>query len=208
FAVAGDGFRQEMGDARRLLEARRDSADSAAEAAELERLLVALAGLESLTRRYDQESADCLAAIRGNRPAEARERLTSIDGLRDHLNLRLEALRAGLFISLQTMARDAEAAQAQAQLATVVVFVLSSILGLAVAAVGAVRLIRAIRSVVRGAEAVEQGDLTARIDITSHDEIGRLAASFNRMTEGLRMRDLIRDMFGRYVDRRIAEQLI
>ena len=77
-----------------------------------------------------------------------------------------------------------------------------------VAAVGAVRLIRSIRSIVRGAEAVESGNLDTRIEIASGDEIGRLAASFNRMTEGLRMRDLIRDTFGKYVDRRIAEQLI
>ena len=85
---------------------------------------------------------------------------------------------------------------------------LSSVLGLSVAAVGAVRLIRSIQSIVRGAEAVEEGKLDTEIEIRSRDEIGRLAASFNRMTEGLRMRDRIRDVFGKYVDRRIAEQLI
>src|SRR5262249_32878183 len=62
--------------------------------------------------------------------------------------------------------------------------------------------------IVQGAEAVEGGNLDTRIEIASRDEIGRLAASFNRMTEGLRMRDRIRDVFGKYVDRRIAEQLI
>src|SRR5262249_6337178 len=62
--------------------------------------------------------------------------------------------------------------------------------------------------IVQGAEAVEGGNLDMRIEIASRDEIGRLAASFNRMTEGLRMRDRIRDVFGKYVDRRIAEQLI
>jgi class 3 adenylate cyclase len=106
------------------------------------------------------------------------------------------------------MSKDTQAAQARAQMATIVVFVLSSILGLCVAAIGAARLIRSIRSLVRGAEAVEEGNLDTRIEIRSRDEIGRLAASFNRMTEGLRMRDLIRETFGRYVDRRIAEQLI
>ena len=92
--------------------------------------------------------------------------------------------------------------------ATIVVFVISTILGLAVAAVGAVRLIRSIRSIVRGAEAVEGGDLEHRIHLDRRDEIGRLARSFNEMTEGLRMRERIRETFGRYVDRRIAEQLI
>ncbi len=71
------------------------------------------------------------------------------------------------------------------------------------------RLIRSIRSIVHGAEAVEKGNLETHIDIPPRrDEIGRLARSFNQMTEGLRMRERIRETFGRYVDRRIAEQLI
>jgi adenylate cyclase len=70
------------------------------------------------------------------------------------------------------------------------------------------RVIRSIKSVVLGAEAVEGGNLDTKIQIASRDEIGRLAASFNRMTEGLRMRERIRETFGRYVDRRIAEELI
>ena len=139
---------------------------------------------------------------------EARQRLVTIDGLRDELAERLEAARAGMFAVLKTISKDAQAAQARAQIATIVVFVLSSILGLGVAAIGAVRLIRSIKSIVRGAEAVESGNLDTRIEIASRDEIGRLAASFNRMTEGLRMRDFIRDTFGRYVGRRVAEQLI
>src|SRR5262249_50886699 len=50
--------------------------------------------------------------------------------------------------------------------------------------------------------------LETHIDIARRDEIGRLAVSFNRMIEGLRMRDWIRDMFGKYVDPRVAERLI
>jgi class 3 adenylate cyclase len=113
-----------------------------------------------------------------------------------------------MFAVLKAISKEAAAAQARAQTATIVIFALSSILGLGGAAIGAVRLIQSIKSIVRGAEAVEGGNLDTRIEIPSRDEIGRLAASFNRMTEGLRMRDWIRDTFGRYVDRRIAEQLI
>jgi class 3 adenylate cyclase len=109
---------------------------------------------------------------------------------------------------LKVISKEAQDAQARARVATIVVFVLSSILGLGVAALGALRVIRSIKSLVLGAEAVEGGNLDTRIQIASRDEIGRLAASFNRMTEGLRMRDRIRETFGRYVDRRIAEQLI
>jgi adenylate cyclase len=128
--------------------------------------------------------------------------------LRQQLGERLETMRAGMFATLKVISREAQDTEERARVATIAVFVLSSILGLGVAALGAMRVIRSIKAVVLGAEAVEGGNLDTRIQIVSRDEIGRLAASFNRMTEGLRMRDRIRETFGRYVDRRIAEQLI
>jgi class 3 adenylate cyclase len=208
FLTAQTEFYREVADAERLLESERESTSSESAASDLQRLTKALAGLRALTETYEKEAGDCLAAVRARSLPEARQRLVTIDGLRDELAERLEAARAGMFAVLKTISKDAQAAQARAQIATIVVFVLSSILGLGVAAIGAVRLIRSIKSIVRGAEAVESGNLDTRIEIASRDEIGRLAASFNRMTEGLRMRDFIRDTFGRYVGRRVAEQLI
>jgi adenylate cyclase len=117
-------------------------------------------------------------------------------------------MRAGMAEVLYTISKEAEAAHARAETVAIIVFVLSSILGLGVAALGAVRLVRSIKSIVRGAEAVEGGNLDTRIPVPSRDEIGRLADSFNRMTEGLRLRERIRDTFGKYVDRRIAQELI
>jgi len=48
------------------------------------------------------------------------------------------------------------------------------------------RLTRPIADLVRGTTAVTSGDLDVTIPITSHDELGRLAASFNSMTAVLR----------------------
>jgi class 3 adenylate cyclase len=207
FLTAQSEFRREVADAERLLESERDSTSSESAASDLQRLTEALAGIKALTETYEKEAGAGLAAVRARLP-EARQHLVTIDGVRDELAERLEEVRAGMFAVLKTISKEAQAAQARAQMATIVVFVLSSILGLGVAAIGAVRLIRSIKSLVRVAEAVERGNLDTRIEIASRDEIGRLAASFNRMTEGLRMRDWIRDTLGRYVDRRIAEQLI
>ena len=208
FLAARAGFHQELDDGERLLDDRWIASASRSAVSGLGQLRDELGALRTLVKSYDSETDACLAAIRAGSLSEARQRLAPIDDLRDRLGETLESVRAGMFAVLQTVSRDAQAAQARAQTATIVVFALSSILGLSVAAVGAVRLIRSIRSIVRGAEAVEGGNLDTRIEIASRDEIGRLAASFNRMTEGLRMRDLIRDTFGKYVDRRIAEQLI
>ena len=208
FLAARAGFHRQLELGERLLDERWIASASENAVSGLDQLRGKLAELKTLTERYDRDTDACLAAIRTRSISEARRRLDGIDDLRDQLGGTLESVRAGMFTVLQTVSNDARAAQARAQVATIVVFVLASILGLSVAGVGAVRLIRSIRSIVRGAEAVEGGNLDTRIEIASRDEIGRLAASFNRMTEGLRMRDLIRDTFGKYVDRRIAEQLI
>jgi class 3 adenylate cyclase len=208
FQSAQTKLQRELADAQQLLQSERDSTSSLSAASHLQKLSEALTGLKTLTDSYEKEASAGIASIQARALPEARQRLATIDRLRDELTVRLEAVRSGMRSVLETISKEAQASQARAQIATIVVFVLSSILGLSVAAFGAVRLIRAIQSIVRGAEAVEGGHLDTRIEIASRDEIGRLAASFNRMTEGLRMRDRIRDVFGKYVDRRIAEQLI
>jgi len=46
-----------------------------------------------------------------------------------------------------------------------------------------------LRALERAVQAVAQGDLSARIDVRRGDEIGRLAAQFDRMTAAIRERD-------------------
>ncbi|HEX3210295.1 MAG TPA: adenylate/guanylate cyclase domain-containing protein [Geminicoccaceae bacterium] len=208
FLKARTEFHREIADAERLLGLERDSTSSGIVAADLQKLTEALTGLMQLIEVYEQQTDACLAAVSERSLPEARQRLVTIDGLRQELGKRLETMRAGMFTTLKAVSKEAQDAQARARIATMVVFVLASILGLGVAALAAMRVIRSIKYLVLGAEAVEGGNLDTSIQIGSRDEIGRLAASFNRMTEGLRMRDRIRETFGRYVDRRIAEQLI
>jgi len=57
-------------------------------------------------------------------------------------------------------------------------------------------------------EAVKQGDLDARVPITSGDELGQLAASFNEMMQGLSEREALREAFGAYVDPDVAERVL
>jgi len=208
FLAAREQVQVELVEARRLLEAERSGTKYATASSDLHKLADSVLGLMALTAAYEKEASVCISAIRTRSLSQARQQLATVDKVRDQLSVQLETARSGMRTILEEISTEAHASQKRAQTATIFVFVLSSILGLSVAAIGAVRLIRSIQYIVRGAEAVEEGNLDTRIDIKSRDEIGRLAASFNRMTEGLRMRDRIRDVFGKYVDRRIAEQLI
>ncbi len=69
-------------------------------------------------------------------------------------------------------------------------------------------VLQPVDELLEATEAVKQGDLDARVPITSGDELGRLAASFNEMMEGLSEREALREAFGSYVDPDVAERVL
>jgi adenylate cyclase len=58
------------------------------------------------------------------------------------------------------------------------------------------------------AHRVEEGDFTEPLPVEGSDEIAALKRRFNLMVEGLRQKDLIEETFGRYVDKKIADELM
>jgi adenylate cyclase len=94
---------------------------------------------------------------------------------------------------------------------------LAAILGLVVVAlvVGLFTLVVATRSVAervgelrRALARVRAGDFAARVVVDDASEIGRLQVGFNAMTAGLAERERIREVFGTYVDRDVAEHIL
>jgi len=69
-------------------------------------------------------------------------------------------------------------------------------------------LLRPLSDLVAAASRVEAGDYTARVPVTTGDEAGHVARSFNRMAAGLAEREQIREAFGTYVDPEIARRII
>ena len=56
-------------------------------------------------------------------------------------------------------------------------------------------------------ERVQNGDLGARVPLLSSDEAGAAGVAFNAMVEGLAERAWLRETFGRYVSREVADAL-
>ncbi|WP_158888866.1 adenylate/guanylate cyclase domain-containing protein [Amycolatopsis anabasis] len=65
--------------------------------------------------------------------------------------------------------------------------------------------IRTVRAALRR---VERGDLDAEVVVFDGTELGLLQSGFNRMVEGLRERERIRDVFGRQVGHEVAKKAL
>jgi adenylate cyclase len=65
-----------------------------------------------------------------------------------------------------------------------------------------------VRDLVAGTVAVEGGNLDTEVRVTSDDEVSRLTGSFNHMVGELRLKERIKDTFGKYMDPRIVANLL
>ncbi len=68
--------------------------------------------------------------------------------------------------------------------------------------------LRPIRDLAEGTERVAAGDYSQRLPVVQDDDLGALAASFNRMQTGLAERQRLQAAFGTYVDPVLASRLL
>ncbi|MGA7055129.1 MAG: adenylate/guanylate cyclase domain-containing protein, partial [Mycobacterium sp.] len=68
--------------------------------------------------------------------------------------------------------------------------------------------LRPIRDLAAGTERVAAGDYSQRLPVVQDDDLGALAASFNRMQAGLAERQRLQGAFGTYVDPVLAARLL
>jgi class 3 adenylate cyclase len=159
-------------------------------------------------RHLNAENERLLAVLdAGDTKALAAE-MVRIDELRDELNSKLEGVRADMQNLLRKDANMTVAKQHQVMLISVALTVLAAILGLVFAALVSAGVTRPVRRLLEGTKAVEAGNLEGTLVATSRDEIGHLTIAFNQMVEQLRLKERLRETFGKYVDPRVVEGLI
>ncbi len=69
-------------------------------------------------------------------------------------------------------------------------------------------VLRPIADLQKATERVLEGDFSVSVPVTTGDETGELAASFNAMVAGLAERERIREAFGTYLDSEVAEYIL
>ena len=91
-------------------------------------------------------------------------------------------------------------------------YLILALLGLAISAAVGIWIARGVSEPVlqlaEGARKIGEGDYQHRVNMNQPDEMGLLAASFNRMSEGLAERDQVRDLLGKVVSPAVAEELL
>ncbi len=90
----------------------------------------------------------------------------------------------------------------------VIVFGAGIVIIAAIGVVVARSIVQPVTTLVNASQRVAQGDLEARVEVQSRDEIGLLGRAFNRMTDGLKEREFIKDIFGRVVSKQVRETLM
>ena len=69
-------------------------------------------------------------------------------------------------------------------------------------------ILRPIADLRRATKVVAEGRYDVSVPVTTGDELGELAASFNQMVEGLAERERLREAFGTYLDKSVAEYIL
>jgi class 3 adenylate cyclase len=195
--------------ARKLINAIIDDMSTPSDNAALARIDSRIDSLMSEFRVHlKEESTVLLSALNARDFAEVRRSMERTDTLRDELDEKIDVVRAEMAKVSNGAIATIRSEQIQAVVISAVVTLLAAIVGLIFSHIVSGGIIRSVRQLLEGTRAVEAGHLDRCIDVTTEDEIGQLAAAFNRMVLQLRENRRVRETFGKYIDPRVVEGLI
>jgi class 3 adenylate cyclase len=195
--------------ARTLLNAIIEDTSTPSDNAALGRIDSRIDSLLSESRRnLKQVAEELLLQLDARDFAAVRRSLARADALRDELDEKINAVRTEMLKTSYGAIATIRSEQSQAVVISAIATVLAAIVGLIFANLVSGGIIRSVRQLLEGTRAVEAGQLDQSIDVATGDEIGQLAAAFNRMVVQLRENRRVRETFGKYIDPRVVEGLI
>ncbi|TGN80564.1 HAMP domain-containing protein [Bradyrhizobium yuanmingense] len=209
FEALDRNFEREAEAARKLINAIIDDPRTYSDNAALARLDVRIeSSVAELRRDLDEGNAKLLKQVEAKDMAAARGTLEHLDTLRDAFNRKVDAIRADMLAQVYFSTSQVTGRQHQTIIVSGVVTLLAAIVGFVFALLVSSGITRPVRLLLAGAREVEAGRFDKPITVSTQDEIGELAAAFNRMIEQLRHNERIRETFGRYIDPKVVQGLI
>jgi len=153
-------------------------------------------------------SGRILALAERNEMTAAAELRSFLSRQRDEFVAAVAELRSDVQSFSLASLQEAEQHEGRIVALSILITLGAALSGLLFASLAASGLVRPIRRLLDGTQAVENGRLDTELPVTTRDEIGMLTESFNHMVLQLRLKDRIKDTFGKYIDPRIVEELI
>jgi adenylate cyclase len=209
FEEADRKIDEEAESARNLINAIIDDTTTPSDNAALARIETRIeTALIELRHEMDVAHKKLLEEVNAQQMTEARGTLEHIDAIRDQFNQKIDGIRADMLKQVFASTSQVIRRQHQAIIISAVVTLLAAIVGFAFALLVSSGITRPVRLLLAGAREVEAGRFDKNITVSTQDEIGELAAAFNRMIEQLRHNERIRETFGRYIDPKVVQSLI
>ncbi|MEY9397539.1 class 3 adenylate cyclase [Bradyrhizobium japonicum] len=209
FEEADRKIEAETSDARSHINAIIDDTRTPSDNAALARIDTRIeTAVTELRQGMNEAHAKLLKEIDAKQMPEARGTLEHLDALRDQFNQRIDGIRADMLKQVYASTSTVVGHQRKAIIISGIVTILAAVVGFAFALLVSSGITRPVRLLLAGTREVEAGRFDRPITVSTQDEIGELAAAFNRMTEQLRHNERIRETFGRYIDPKVVQGLI
>ncbi|MCP3444518.1 adenylate/guanylate cyclase domain-containing protein [Bradyrhizobium sp. CCGUVB14] len=209
FEEADRRIEEETSAARKLINAIIDDTRTPSDNAALARIDTRIeTAVSELRHGMSEAHAKLLKQIDAKQMPEARGTLEQLDALRDQFNQRIDGIRADMLKQVYASTSTVVGHQRKAIIISGIVTILAAVVGFAFALLVSSGITRPVRLLLAGAREVEAGRFDKNITVSTQDEIGELAAAFNRMIEQLRNNERIRETFGRYIDPKVVQGLI
>jgi class 3 adenylate cyclase len=164
--------------------------------------------VNDLRERLDQQDATVLKQLDALNLGEVKSALAASDALREEFDRKIDGIRADMLNQVHASAVVVIREQQQTIWISAIVTGIAAVLGFVFAMMVGSGITGPVLRLLEGTREVEAGRLDRSISVTTRDEIGQLSAAFNRMIERLRQNQHTREIFGRYIDPRIAEGLL
>lgn len=169
--------------------------------ANLVRLEGLIAGIDREHQDFERQSLRIVDVLQAGGGGVGRVMLDDWHRQEGEFNAELANAIATISGYAAAAGEEAQAAEHGVHRTNVVLTAIAALAGLLLAAA-------IVRGLVSATQEVERGNLQTDIAIRTRDEIGQLARSFNHMLAEMRVKERIKDTFGRYVDPRIVERLL
>ena len=165
-------------------------------------------GIETTQKFFESEYQRFIEGLKNGELDNRTGELAGLETRRGEFNEVLDSTRRLMLTATQAASADVIKLQNRLHRISLILVGLATILAISLAAFITRTISKPVRVLLNGTNSVIDGRLEVTLPVTSSDEIGNLTHAFNSMTGELRKADIVRDMFGKYIDPRIVKGLI